>query len=170
MTFDNLISLLLFLLFIVIPILNRLGRANQEAQRPRPSNPQPPARPLVAADTERRQPDGDFARRLEEARRRVQEAQAREAQQRSATPQVAPAPAPKPSPQRRAAAPSQPPTDPLKTAQAPLRLHQPARRPPAQLVVRGTVDEIRRGFIWHFILEEPKAKQLRRRLSQRPLR
>lgn len=203
MTFDNLISLLLFIFFIVIPIISRLNRSNRPPQQPnpnqsgsgqRPREAAQPVRPLVTAEDAPRQPAGDFAKRLEEARRRVMEAQqqatASEAQLlpesrpsqpaplRDATQRLEPKgrPAAAKPPRRRAV--SQPraasASDTLQTAQPPLRVMRRAPHRLTQhdkLIIRSTANDIRRGFIWHFILEDPKAKQLaRRRLSQRPSR
>jgi hypothetical protein len=205
MTFDNLISLLLFIFFIVIPIISRLNRSNRPQQQPNPNQPgggqrpreaAQPVRPLVTAEDAPRQPTGDFAKRLEEARRRVMEAQQ---QATSSEAQLLPESRPsQPAPLRDAAqrlesqertaaakplrrrAVSQPraatagASDTLKTAQPPLRVMRRAPHRLTQhdkLMIRSTANDIRRGFIWHFILEDPKAKQLtRRRLSQRPSR
>ena len=89
--FDNLI-LLIFFASVIIPMLRRAGK-NQQPNTPRPNQPanrpaspdtsssqQPSSRPAEA-------PAADFKKRLEEARRRVQEAMEDTGQTQSKPPQ-----------------------------------------------------------------------------------
>jgi hypothetical protein len=73
MTLDPL-TLLLFILFIVVPLINGLLRGQQ--QRPPGRQPGHPGAPDAKADTSAG--DDTFAKRLEEARRRVREAMGEE--------------------------------------------------------------------------------------------
>ncbi len=111
-------TLLIIIFFVVWPLLNALFRRPQgrpPPPRPRPAERQPPAQQRVP-----RQPEAgtDFERRLEEARRRVQEAmgqesaprgEGREARQSRTTPQRRPTPE-RPRPQ----GPPPPRTEPLR--------------------------------------------------------
>ncbi len=77
MSLDTLISILVFILFIGLPLLNRLRRGGRSRTARRTTRPPEPPRPLTqpAPATPVQVDEGDpVAQRLEEARRRVQEA------------------------------------------------------------------------------------------------
>lgn len=100
MSLDTLISILVFILFIGLPLLNRLRRGGRSRTARRTARPPEPPRPLTqpAPATPVQVDEGDpVAQRLEEARRRVQEAlgqQPAASQTPSQTPSQAPSQAP----------------------------------------------------------------------------
>ena len=192
---DSLISLLIFIIFIGLPLLNRLSRSRRGSAPPR-RPPGPPGQPgrtpptLGAPDAETRPPaemDETFARRLEEARRRVQDAMGGPGSGPSAqTPagtgsqgQATTAPVPVPPP---AAAPfipaaTRPETPPerreLETGTG-IRRSQPLERTRrGKRSARETRDrllsvakrDILSGIIWKQILEEPAHQRRRRQIS-----
>lgn len=87
------LTLLLIIVFVVLPLINSLTRRQQPGQRP-PGSPEPDPDPPPQATTRPEPPSGpeeELVRRIEEARRRVQQALGAE----PAPPQPMPAP-PKP--------------------------------------------------------------------------
>jgi hypothetical protein len=102
MTIDP-FTLLIIIFFIVWPLLNALFRRSEQRrpQRPRPPERQPPVQQRIPQQPE---PSSDFERRLEEARRRVQEAMGQESQGQLVRPRETQRSQP-PPPERRQAAP-----------------------------------------------------------------
>ena len=121
MSLDSLISLLILIFFIGLPLLNRLRRRGGRS----PSvSLRPPSHPRMMGQGQREIPqqqpaDEDFLRRLEEARRRVQEAMNQSGRteasppQRSGQTQTPPSPPAAPAGPTRIPAPLQAPSGPL---------------------------------------------------------
>lgn len=186
MSLDSLISLLILIFFIGLPLLSRLSRRGGRS----PSVPsRPPSHPRVMGKRQREIPqqqpaDEDFLRRLEEARRRVQEAMNQsgrtEAQppQRSGQTQTPPSPPPPvpsaaPAGPIRIPAPLQVPSGPLLRTSVPPSAERegPERRsdPPIRRIRRATGQgnkgrdrqistdrqDIINGIIWKQILDRP---------------
>ncbi len=191
MNFDILISILLFVFFIVVPLLSRLQGRRQPPTRSRPVRPTTPAQvdqdrasvPQQSGDL-----DDSFLKRLEEARRRVQEALDADSvpseprQKASPPPQdtvVSPEPATTAHPFLPARTPSKTPVavptrvvnraDMWRTDEV-----QPpvARRSLSSGVISVKGRSIVQGLIWHMILSEPlgKTDADRRIVSQPRLR
>lgn len=126
MSLDSLISLLILIFFIGLPLLSRLSRRGGRS----PSAPsRPPSHPRVMGKRQREIPqqqpaDEDFLRRLEEARRRVQEAMNQSGRTEAQPPQrsgqtQAPPPSPPPVPSAAPAGPTRIPA-PLQVPSGPL--------------------------------------------------
>lgn len=127
MSLDSLISLLILIFLIGLPLLSRLSRRGGRS----PSAPsRPPSPPRVMGKRQQEIPqqqpaDEDFLRRLEEARRRVQEAM-----NQSGRTEVQP-------PQRSGQTqtpPSPPPPVPSAAPAGPIRLPAPLQVPPGPLL------------------------------------
>ena len=185
--FDPL-TIILLVIFVVLPLVNGLLKGQQQQpQRPRtPGTPQTPqarrpgtARPTVAGPSAG---DDEFARRLEEARRRVQDAMGADTTVRrdptASLPEERPLggpPAPRrdtefQDPVRRPPSPAafdHPGTriraqQDVKTA-PPLRVQRGSSQKPAKLsqesLLRFDTDAVFRGVLWHQILSEPRSKK-----------
>lgn len=181
MNLDSLISLLILIFFIGLPLLSRLSRRGGRS----PSVPsRPPSQPRVMGKRQREIPqqlpaDEDFLRRLEEARRRVQEAMNQSGRtgaqppQQSGQTQTPPVPSATPAGPIRIPAPLQVPSGPLLQTSVP----PPAEREgpegrsdlPIRRVRRATGQgnegrnrqisadrqDIINGIIWKQILDRP---------------
>jgi hypothetical protein len=179
MSFDALLTIIFILFFVIGPLLRRMSGGGQPQRRTPPGRPSS-GRP--AADS-RSEPEGPLSRRLEEARRRVQEAMGEheagpsEARRRPAgqpareldwqpapTPLPASIPAERQPPQQRAAA-----TQPVSPTLSAERRRQ--ARPPAKLRLgrrpSTSKDGIVNGVIWHEILSEPVSRRGIRRQTSR---
>jgi hypothetical protein len=176
MSFDALLTIVFILLFVVGPLVRRLGGGGRQ-QRP-PTGGPPTARPPQGPRAEE---DGPLARRLEEARRRVQEAMGErepprrplEEPPRPAARQLdwQPAPVQVPSfipaagPVRKRPA----------TAEAPAVSLPSERRLPERQTAKLPVGRrpalnrngIVNGVIWHEILSEPVSRRGIRRQTSR---
>ena len=129
MNLDSLISLLILIFFIGLPLLSRLSRRGGRS----PSVPsRPPSQPRVMGKRQREIPqqlpaDEDFLRRLEEARRRVQEAMNQSGRTEAQPPH------PQQSGQTQTP-PSPPPPVPSATPAGPIRIPAPLQVPSGPLL------------------------------------
>jgi hypothetical protein len=177
MSFDALLTIVFILLFVVGPLVRRLGGGGRQ-QRP-PTGRPAPDRPTQAAPAEE---EGPLARRLEEARRRVQEAMSEREPPRRTPEEAArptgrrldwqPAPVQVPSfipAQRPPIRKRSPTTEPGASALPSER--RPTDRQAAKLPVGRKPalnrDGIVNGVIWHEILSEPVSRRGIRRQTSR---
>jgi hypothetical protein len=191
--FNLLISILLFVFFIVVPLLSRLQGRRRPQTRSRPARPTIPAQRNQDQTSVLQQGsdmDDSFLKRLEEARRRVQEAlDTGEGDRTSSQPEMSPTPretggGSEPTTAAQPFLPAQSPkaTSALAPAQAvapsmrrtSLRrtkaLESPmAKRSPPNGVISVRSRSIVQGLIWHMILSEPLGKtDTDRRLVSQP--
>src|SRR5690625_57889 len=180
MSFEAIISLILFLLFVIVPAFSGKGKEGEKPQtpgRPKPrtggeadrrSRPAQTAQPSArssAASTD----DDSLERRLREARRRIEEAMGETHTELPPQP-AAPAPARAERPRPLTSRPARQPrkgvdTGPQVTTQTGSQSYTGRRRPVSagQLL---SVEGLHNGLIWHQILSEPPHRRGRRRISR----